>query len=219
MSVAARSPIQCPGGSRMCAARLVGAFGSRPDSQSSSRPSATPMQPATVATLWSGDSGWIWSRTAAARAVSPSAMASVTWRSAVAASSRARPVGVNRARFWRSTARSRARCRVSRSGTSMSLSSPCSSTWMPSSASSGASSRSISRAIPGLELDLRAGPAAAPGRAGACPPWRSSLQRRCLRQHRPRTRAGAAQLRSRWPPGSPVAAQGWPSPGFCAGGR
>jgi hypothetical protein len=40
---------------------------------------------------------------------------------------------------------------------STSLSSPCSSTWMPSSASSGASSRSISRAIPGL--DAICGPA------------------------------------------------------------
>ena len=46
---------------------------------SSSRPSATPVRSATVATLSSGDSGWIWSG-APARAVSPSVIASVAWR-------------------------------------------------------------------------------------------------------------------------------------------
>ena len=54
------------------------------------------------------------------------------------------PDRVKRAMLCRSTARSMARCRVSRSGTSMLPAS------MPSSASSGASSRSVSLAMPGL---------------------------------------------------------------------
>ena len=42
--MAERSPTQCPAGSRVCGARSVGAFRSRPDSHSSSRPSASPVQ-------------------------------------------------------------------------------------------------------------------------------------------------------------------------------
>ena len=90
------------------------------------------MQADTVGAELSGDSGSTCSRTAAARVVSSSVMASTASRSAVRASSRVCPTGVNRAMLRRSTARFSAFCRVSMSGTSMSL------TSMPSSASSGA---------------------------------------------------------------------------------
>jgi hypothetical protein len=57
MSVAARSPVQCPAGSRVSLASPSGALVSCPDSHWSSRPSARPVQPATVAAESSGDSG------------------------------------------------------------------------------------------------------------------------------------------------------------------
>ena len=77
MSVAARSPVQCPAGSRTCWPRPGGVWRPPPVSQSSSRPSATPMQAATVGAVSPGDSGCTWSRIAAARVVSPSATASI----------------------------------------------------------------------------------------------------------------------------------------------
>jgi len=55
------------------------------------------MQAATVCAESSGDSGWTWSRMAAATVVSSAASASTTSRSAAVASSRVSPTGVNRA--------------------------------------------------------------------------------------------------------------------------
>ena len=61
--------------------------GLQPDRQSSSRPSATPMQLAMVAVELSGDSGTTWSASSAARVVLCWVMASMTRRSVVAADS------------------------------------------------------------------------------------------------------------------------------------
>jgi hypothetical protein len=63
-------PVQCPAGSRVSPARPGGALVWCPDSDWSSRPRVSPMQLATVAAWPSGDSGWAWSRTTAASAVS-----------------------------------------------------------------------------------------------------------------------------------------------------
>ena len=75
----------------------------------------------------SGDSGWAWSKTPAASAVSPPAMAAAASRMVTAASSRACPTGVNMAMLCRSIARPSACCRVPGSEASMLL------TSMPSS--------------------------------------------------------------------------------------
>src|SRR5689334_1643367 len=92
-SVAARSPNQCPVGRRVWRPRSAGACPFCPDSQSSSSPTATPMQALTVAVEPSGDSGCTWSRTLAALTLSPSAMAVTPDRSAATARSRAGPTG------------------------------------------------------------------------------------------------------------------------------
>ena len=149
MSVAARSPVQCPAGSRVSFARPAGALVSFPDSHWSSRPSASPTQAETVAEEPSGDSGWAWSKIEAASGVSPSAMASAVSLMVTAASSRAWPTGVNMAMLCRSTARPSARWSVSRSGTSMLSAS------MPS---LGQQRRQLVQQLvrhAGLELDLR----------------------------------------------------------------
>ena len=86
MSVAARSPAQCPAGSWASFARPAGALVSFPLSHWSSRLSASPTQAETVADEPSGDSGWAWSKIEAASRVLPSAMASAVSLMVTAAS-------------------------------------------------------------------------------------------------------------------------------------